>query len=380
MKTIHKYWKISELVENIGKIEFPEFQREPTVWKLGKKQSLIDSILRGFDISSIYFHRKESGGYDCIDGRQRLNAIFSFLGINGSDEEHNGFNLRIENEIFNDKGRFNEIDSQRYERIKDTPWGQQIKDYKLNIVEISEVDNDEELNLLFLRLQIAAVLNAGEKLHAMRGDMRDAIFYGMKEHTFFHKINITRWRYAKEQVAAQIVLNEFSRRDNGTFHRSRYIDLQEFFKVHSKFTPEDKRTILKIKSNLDKTVECFQQRLKYLNNRAISVSVYLFISQLIEEKKQDEIGQFVGFLELFLKTLKWQLPQGVRMNPAYYDLVRFQTNITQAAGEKSAIERRRDFLGSYYYHYKENNAIKGDEEYRENTGIDPEVERRRVRL
>ncbi|GAH89572.1 unnamed protein product, partial [marine sediment metagenome] len=83
---------------------------------------------------------------------------------------------------------------------------------------------------------------------------------------------------------------------------------------------------------------------------------------------------------LFLRTLKWQLPQGVRMNPAYYDLVRFQTNITQAAGERSAIERRRDFLGSYFYHYKENNAIKGDEEYRENTGIDPEVERRKVRL
>lgn len=380
MKTIHKYWKISELVENIGEIEFPEFQREPTVWKLVKKQSLIDSILRGFDISSIYFHRKESGGYDCIDGRQRLNAIFSFLGINGSDEDHNGFNLRIENEIYDDEGRFNDIDSQRYERMEDIPWRQQIRDYKLNIVEISEVDNDEELNLLFLRLQIAAVLNAGEKLHAMIGDMRDAIFYDMKEHTFFDKINIPPRRYAKEQVAAQIVLNEFSRRDNGTFHRSRYIDLQELFKAHSKFTPEDKHTILKIKGNLDKTVECFQQRLKHLNNRAISVSVYLFVSQLIEENKQDEIGQFVEFLELFLRTLKWQLPQGVRMNPAYYDLVRFQTNITQAAGERSAIERRRDFLGSYFYHYKENNAIKGDEEYREDTGIDPEVERRRVRL
>jgi hypothetical protein len=380
MKTIHKYWKISELVENIGKIEFPEFQREPTVWKLVKKQSLIDSILRGFDISSIYFHRKESGGYDCIDGRQRLNAILSFLGINGSDEDHNGFNLKIENEIYNDEGLFNDIDSHRYERIKDTPWGQQIRDYKLNIVEISEVDNDEELNLLFLRLQIAAVLNAGEKLHAMTGDMRDAIFYDIKEHTFFDKINIPPRRYAKEQVAAQIVLNEFSRRDNGTFHRSRYIDLQEFFKAHGKFTPKDKRTILKIKSNLDKTVECFQQRLKHLNNRAISVSVYLFVSQLIEEGKQDEIDQFVDFLEMFLRTLKWQLPQGVRMNPAYYDLVRFQTNITQAAGERSAIERRRDFLGSYFYHYKGNNAIKGDEEYRKNTGIDPEMQRRQVRL
>ena len=341
---------------------------------------MIDSILRGFDISSIYFHKKENGGYDCIDGRQRLNAILSFLGINGSDEDHNGFNLRIENEIYSDNGRFTEVDSQRYDRIKDNTWGQIIRDYKLNIVEISDVENDEELNLLFLRLQIAAVLNAGEKLHAMTGDMRDAIFYDIKDHSFFEKINIPPRRYAKEQVAAQIALNEFSKRDTGSFHRSRYIDLQEFFKVYNRFSSNDKHTINLIKDNLDKVVEYFQNRLKYLNNRAICVSIYLFISQLIEENKQNEIGRFAEFIEKFLRTLKWQLPQGVRMHPAYYDLVRFQTNITQAAGEKSAIERRRDFIGSYFYHYRENNAIKGDEEYRESTGIDPEIERRRVRL
>src|SRR3972149_3849177 len=105
MKTTHIYWTINELVKNTGKLDFPEFQREPTVWKLEKKQRLIDSILRDFDISSIYLYKKENGGYDCIDGRQRINAIWSFLGINGADEEHNGFNLKIENEIYNDGGK-----------------------------------------------------------------------------------------------------------------------------------------------------------------------------------------------------------------------------------------------------------------------------------
>ena len=42
-----------------------------------------------------------------------------------------------------------------------------------------------------------------------------------------------------------------------------------------------------------------------------------------------------------------------------YDITDY---IPRHPGGKSAIERRRDFLGSYFYHYKENSAIKGDEE------------------
>jgi hypothetical protein len=154
MKTYHTdYWTIEKLRETIDRIEFPEFQREPTVWDLEKKQRLIDSILRGFDISSIYVYKKENGGYDCIDGRQRINAIWSFLGINGQDEEDNAFHSKIENEIYDDGGYFKEVHSKRFEKF--TPkWQKAILEYKLNIVEIMETEHDEELNLLFLRLQM----------------------------------------------------------------------------------------------------------------------------------------------------------------------------------------------------------------------------------
>lgn len=159
MKTQHVYWTIEELSRNVNNIEFPEFQREPTVWDLEKKQRLIDSILRDFDISSIYFFKKENGGYDCIDGRQRINAIWSFLGINKADEEDNEFHLKIENEIYDDKGYFVKVNQKRYENF-DPTWQKRFLNYKLNIVEITKVEHDEELNLLFLRLQIASVLNA----------------------------------------------------------------------------------------------------------------------------------------------------------------------------------------------------------------------------
>lgn len=91
--------KIRDLRSEFARIEFPDYQREPTVWSREQKQRLIDSILREFDIAAIYLYYREDGGWECIDGRQRLNAVMSFLGVNPQDEEDDGFSLRIENEV-----------------------------------------------------------------------------------------------------------------------------------------------------------------------------------------------------------------------------------------------------------------------------------------
>jgi len=381
MKTQHIDWTIEKLSKNIRMIEFPEFQREPTVWKLEKKQRLIDSILRDFDISSIYFFKKESGGYDCIDGRQRINAITSFLGINDKDEDDNGFHLKIENEIYDDKGYFDEVASKRFKSFKqESSWREKLLNYKLNIVEITEVDPDEELNLLFLRLQIASVLNAGEKLHAMTGDMRDWIFHDISNHKYFTDIKIQKRRFAREQVVAQIALNYFNKIKNGTFQRSRYIDLQDFFKQYSKFTSDDNKIVKEMRKTFDKIVHNFADNLQYISNRAIAVSVFLFVSELIESQKEKDISKFSEFFVKLLKTMKWQLSQGIDMDKTYQDLLSFQTNITQAAGEKYSIQKRHDFLKDYFYHFKKDGMIKGDIEYRKEAKKDPEIEREKIQL
>jgi hypothetical protein len=50
-------WSIDKLRRKFAEINFPEYQREPNVWSLDAKQRLIDSILREFDIASLYFYR-----------------------------------------------------------------------------------------------------------------------------------------------------------------------------------------------------------------------------------------------------------------------------------------------------------------------------------
>lgn len=379
MKTRRINWTVRELVNKIDKIEFPEFQREPTVWKLDKKQRLIDSILRDFDVSSIYFSAKEKEGFDCIDGRQRINAILSYLGINGSDEEHNAFNLKITNEIYDDKSEFKDVEDKRFEKLG-IKWKNKIMNYPLNIVEIIEVENDEELNLLFLRLQIASVLNAGEKLHAMTGEMRDFIFLDINHHPFFNALSIPKRRYSKEQVAAQIVLNTFNKTLKGEFHRSRYLDLQDFFKQYTKLTTDDKKILKNVKNTLDKINKYWSSTLNIIDNRAIAVSVYLFILFLLKQGKEREIQKFKEFFIVFFRTLKWQIPKRIEMDQPYHELFIFQTNVTQAAGEKYAIQNRQDFLENYFYFYKKEKKIKGDKEYEKKTGINPDKERNKIDL
>jgi len=379
-------WKVGKLLSNVGMIDYPEFQREPSVWNLEKKQRLIDSILRGFNISLIYFFKNDKDKYDCIDGRQRINAILSYLNANASyDEADNGFHLKLENEIYGDAEEFEEVNNLRWVTIekdeKYAKWKRRLLNYKLHIAMKKKKKNDEELNLLFLRLQIASILNAGEKLNAMTGDMRDWIFIKLCKHSFFSSISIPQRRFAREQVAAQIVINEFSKKDTGTFHRARYIDLQDFFKEFSKMDAHANNLKKQIESNLDTINKNFGTKLKYIRNRAIAVSVYLFISQLVADKKEEDIKEFVEFFVKFMKTLKWQLPKGVKMDSSYHDILNFQTNISQAAGEKRAIQARHDFIRKYFYYYKQSNGeIVGDREYYNTTHRNPDTLRSKIVL
>src|SRR4051794_7128887 len=68
---------IDKIYKRRDKIEMPDFQREE-VWPVSKKQTLIDSILRGWHLPKFYFKKASDGSYECVDGQQRLNAIFEY--------------------------------------------------------------------------------------------------------------------------------------------------------------------------------------------------------------------------------------------------------------------------------------------------------------
>jgi 5-methylcytosine-specific restriction endonuclease McrA len=61
----------------------PGFQRE-SVWSDRDRAKLIDSILRRYPIPAVFLHETHKDGsivYDVIDGKQRIESIFRFMGV-----------------------------------------------------------------------------------------------------------------------------------------------------------------------------------------------------------------------------------------------------------------------------------------------------------
>lgn len=61
----------------------PGFQRK-SVWSLGDRRRLVQSIVAEYPLPNIFLYRRSSRGktvYDVIDGKQRLETILMFLGI-----------------------------------------------------------------------------------------------------------------------------------------------------------------------------------------------------------------------------------------------------------------------------------------------------------
>jgi len=374
MKKQRGRWTISRLLKEYRKLNFPEYQREPSVWGLSKKQRLIDSILRGFDIANIYFYVDGEEAYDCIDGRQRINAILSFAGKNDLyGAEDNGFKYRWSNEIYEDRDRFQALEEKGYEDSEFDEWREHFDSYELSVIEIGEVENEEELNLLFLRLQLGEVLNSGEKLHAMTGEMRDFVFEQLGKRPFFQATRIPYRRYGREQTAAQTAINAVARQKSGDFARSRYIDLQLFFKEYRTIPSDYKR----ITDNLCEAADALESKHKdvvsLLRNRAIVVSVLLYAHQLQLAKQTKRIAVFAQFLPEFVARLKWQTRLEAGFDLEYAELQTFQSAMTQASVEKSATKTRHELLEMYFQEFEKSGRIKGDKEYERRTGTNAAV-------
>ena len=94
------------------------------------------------------------------------------------------------------------------------------------------------MNLIFNSLDLTwgVIINSGEKLNAMVGDLRDTCFDDLGQHGFLQVVSIPERRFAREQTAAQILAQVFScesnRRldDSVEYARTRNVDLQRMFK------------------------------------------------------------------------------------------------------------------------------------------------------
>lgn len=122
------------------------------VWDITKKRMLIDSMLRNYPINALYFNRMDGGKYDALDGKQRSNAIQSFI-----NNEYTLDNLELfysdDNEEFNANGlKFEELPK----------WMQdQIAEYSITIYYFDGI-TEEEVAEFFYRINNGKPLSSIE--------------------------------------------------------------------------------------------------------------------------------------------------------------------------------------------------------------------------
>lgn len=375
MKKLIELWTVKDLEKKYGRIHFPEYQREPNVWGRDAKQRLIDSMMRQFDIAPLYFYTKEDGIFDCVDGRQRIGAIMSFL--DKKQDPHEGFEFKILNELYEkDPNPFRDLDGLSYAQIlqkaeeDEDSLGARFKkelfQYQLTVVLLSDSQQYSEFNLQFARLNLGAIINSGEKLNAMVGELRDICFKDLGRHPFLKVVSIPERRFAREQTAAQILAQVFSRENGVGYTRIRHFDLQKLFKEYTEISQEERNWVEKVK-NLLNSLEKAKESFSVIRSRALLVSIVL-LAYSTDIDNEDDAVVLGKFAEQFSNRLKWQMRKGLDVDREYRYLVDFNKHVTQASAEKPAVTARAKVLKEEFDRWKAMRVLKGDKEYEKEHG------------
>ena len=189
----------------------PEYQRLSDIWTLDKRQLLIDTILNGFDVPKIYFHKfhgslkKGAKTYDfaIIDGKQRLETMWSFL--DGKIALADDFKYFKDSSVDAGGMKYDEL-GKAYPDLKN-----QFDTFLLTVISI-ETDDLEMIEEMFSRLNEAAPLTAPEKRNAYGGPLPIAI-KKLAAETFFTKhLPFPNKRYRHFDLATKFLLAEHEKK------------------------------------------------------------------------------------------------------------------------------------------------------------------------
>lgn len=137
----------------------PGFQRK-SVWTLTDRRRLIQSVVGGYPVPSIFFYRREVSGrpvYDVIDGKQRLETLFMFMTLGRFKRDW--FDVKL------DTGDGSEWYDWSYLRRREPSLAAAFRSYQIQAVEVT--GDLAQIVDLFVRINSTGKrLTSGEKRHA----------------------------------------------------------------------------------------------------------------------------------------------------------------------------------------------------------------------
>jgi len=307
------------LKENIN--TKPDYQR-PLVWKLTNKQLLIDTILRGYDIPKFYLKENKKDNYDVVDGQQRIRTMWDF--------QDNKFKMPKDSEPIED----NDIADKLYSELP-VSMKKKFDMYLIDLVVLYNVENDEEIREMFLRLQNGITLKAQEKRHAFGGNMRDFVIE-ISKHPFFKKVGYKDLRFAHESTAAQLILLEI----NGEGTDVRNSNLNNLYKEHKDFD-ENSNVAKKIKKTISYLDRVFEEHTPELKPYYVQ-SMYMLISKLLDKFVIDNLEKSI--FKFFLGFDKYRSIERKKEEDRDPDITEFQDKVSHSGDSKASLDWRLDFF------------------------------------
>ena len=309
---------IDKLYKRRDRIEMPDFQREE-VWPDEKKRLLIDTILRGWHLPKFYLRKSDDGGYECVDGQQRLSAIFSFF----------SGDLALTEDTARRMG------ASKYGELKDDD-SDAFDDFEIEIEEIEDA-SDDELEELFKRLQLGTPLNTAEKINAIQSELRD-FCHEIARNPFFEKrIGIKNTRYTHFETVVKWVFVEA----RGIQPQMRYQQLESLLMENRTFSRSAdiaKRVI----GAIEFLNRAFPEECKVVRNRANALSICMLASRVHVQKLDSFTAQFRDLVNTFFRQLSAEVQRGA--GAADKELLQYQQAITSGSTGGDSIRERISIL------------------------------------
>lgn len=267
----------------------PPYQRKGNIWSKYDQAYLIDSMINGFDIPKIYVAdftysiselNRGKYWYAIIDGKQRLQSIFSFL--------DNKLPLNKDFIYFKNQkiklGGYSHKDIQKeYPEI-----AEEFENFNLTIISVI-TDEAEKIDEMFIRLNRSKPLTGSELRSAMPGPI-PKIINRLALHEFFDtKIRFQRKRKSEYNLVAKIFLVEYNNDLVNTMKRN----LDRFVTDNEKKEEEDFINIsYSINDQLDNLSKIFIDSDPLLKSSG-PVLIYYWLTKQTSTNKHQQIRPFL---------------------------------------------------------------------------------------
>lgn len=325
-------WTIRELIENEASfILRPKYQRLP-VWKIKRKQLLIDSILKGFDLPKFYItvYLGAKNRFEVTDGQQRISTIFEFV--------KDGFPLYTDTELggVDYSGyKFSELPKKIRERFKE---------FELTFSEIRQFDQGE-VNELFTRLQKGVELNPVELRHALFSNFGFYVdeFLSLPEISdTFTDFAIPKGRYKHQEYLDHVLalLN---------YNNTKDLKSELMYELYQRFATSPNASFIKYFN----TIALVLKKMKTINNynKGIFKNKWCFVDAfwiLSQNKAKLTKIDAESFSNLFLEFNKYRVQfrntpeKALRSRKLNYgkELYSYIQNFEKEAAKKESIKNR----------------------------------------